>query len=527
MNRTFGLRTTPGYIVSAVIAALAGGLIASYFGSSIYGTVGVAVILALVVMLTWRGSTAPEWVRRRRHVSSRLVPVSVATRDRAAVTWDREREEATVWLEIAPATPFSITEVDADGNVGREPVDLASLERMMVQGDIVLSRISLVTLGQRMVVSTDAAETVSQIIGQTPTHTGGRTFIVVSLRLTEAHAAINSRSLRGSFVVGVHKTVLAAAARIRIMVEGQGMRARVLNSEQIEQVSNEVLAQTATAADAPSWDRLGDKGGEVVSFTPSTAAGWVEEQRQQWTSVPARRVYEALSLEHASSGRVEGKYQVSHVAQSRSGVTGISRSMGLQRIGGQQVQALSRYVPHAADYEVDVPTRPLEGRDGLPLRVWPGGLGMLVGTTRNRGQLFMRIDGGLGGALYIVGSELLAQQMIMRLSLSQASVDVRTTTGRQDRTERWSKFVSNLSSPLVTFNRQPTADVVVVDEGGERDFADTDQTVIVVSAQPPVTPPAASIVAHTGDRLLITSGNRKYEVAWTMTAQERGFFTSD
>src|SRR5699024_10197578 len=124
VNRTFGLRTTPGYIVSAVVAALAGGLIASYFGSSIYGTDGVAVILALAVMLTWRGSTAPEWVRRRRHVASRLLPLSVATRDRAAVTWDREREEATVWLEIAPATPFSITEVDADGNIGREPVDL-------------------------------------------------------------------------------------------------------------------------------------------------------------------------------------------------------------------------------------------------------------------------------------------------------------------------------------------------------------------------------------------------------------------
>lgn len=528
-TRTLGLRLTPGYVAVASLVAAAGGLAASALDTNVYGSVIVALILALVVLLTWRGSSVPDWLARRRRVAEPLRPVEVTTRDRAAVTWSADTGAATVWVEIEPSDPFAMTLVDADDNVSRDPVDMRVIESLMTQSDITLSRVSVVTLGQSVAVPTPAATMINQLIGQTPTHTGGRTFIVVALRMEDSLAAVHARATDGSVVVGTHKAVLAAAARIRIQIESAGMRAHVLSPEQAEEVSRDVLAQTSKSAKSPTWDRLGGggEGSEIVSLSPRSALGWNPDSQRAWNSVPARRVYESLSLDRLSSGTIASRYQVTFVSEGR-GLPGLSpRSMGLQRIGGQQLQALSRYVPLAVDREVDTAPRPLTGRDGVPLRAWPGGLGVYVGTTDTRDRVFMRVSGGGGEALHLVGQELLAQQFLLRLAPQQVTIDVRIGDGGGERMVRWEQFVAGLRSPLITFRSNPHADVVVVDAGYEREFEGTTQTVLVISPSQPLIPPHASIVAHSGDRLAVTSGGKQVDVAWSLTPQERDFLVVD
>src|SRR5699024_7548565 len=117
---------------------------------------------------------------RRRHVSDPYEPAQLNEQDSAGVVW--ADGAATAYLELTPKQAFSVTTVTADDVVSRPPINLRLLERLIEQNDIVLDSITVISMGYRTVLARHVVGSmVSQIIGNTPVPTGGRTFLAVKL----------------------------------------------------------------------------------------------------------------------------------------------------------------------------------------------------------------------------------------------------------------------------------------------------------------------------------------------------------
>lgn len=503
-----GFRLTPGYVMAATLAAaVVWTLSRAALDTDMLGAALLTLFAVMLIVLSWRGSTLVEWVIRRRRVSVPTPGVLVSTRDKAAVLRDPVRGTATAWLEVAPKDAFALTTVDGNDHMSHPPLDVDLLAEMMTQDDIVVSTIEIVTLGHASVVPTPTAQEISRVAGTVPTHHGGRVLLKVTVDMAQAHAAITARASRGDYAAGLSKTLLAAAARIRIRLDASGIRANLLTPAQIDELTAEVAP---FLAGTPKWGSLqGDK--VTTSFFTPTATPPAGAQ-DEWLRVGSRRTFENIILSR-ERGEVMAGYVVGYTATGTSSVADQVKGLPLRLLGGQQLQAASRFVPLVADADVVVPTLPRRS-----VRAWPGTLGTYIGRDAAGTRTFMNIEGGAGTTLHVSGSLDLGKQMLVRMSKQHLAIDVRMAS-TPEMAEEWRGLVNSLRSPLVTFNQRRNPDVVVVPAGVEIDYATSQVTVVAVGVRRPSIPPAASITS-TGSALVVTSGAEQREVRWEQTTAE-------
>lgn len=520
--RSLRLNLTPGSMVIVSLFVIAAMILSLITGIPAAATVPVAVLLVIMWRIELRGSTLTSWFQRRKFLDEVFEPVHLESRDTAGVLWDGK--VATVYVELRPKEPFALTYVSTSDRVSRAPIDLRLLERMMVQNDIVLDSISVLSVGFRTALPRNvAANAVSQVVGQTPVPVGGTSYLVIRLNMETSHAAINSRAINGSIPYGVHRSVLNAATRIRILIENQGVAANVLSRNEISDLMDQFVNTLGSAGDTVSWDGMGDEGSaRLVTFAPSP--GSTRDDQIQWLHTSSFRSFEMTRLERSMTGTVTRSYAVSFVVSGDDRSLAGLRTFGARRVNGQHKQALSRILPLVAEQPFDVARFPLKGRAGSMLEHYPGGLGTFLGTSPLHGRVFMRILGGTGEHLYLIGPDALAQMVILRLAMDQVSVDVRMTGPGMG--ETWSEFVTQLRSRLITYNRVKNPDVVVVPEGHQHSFSGTDQTVIVVCPRNPSIPPKTSIVAR-GSDLTVTTERGQVTLPWTLSSQERSYLHTE
>lgn len=516
-----GLSLTPRSLVLGSVLISIAVILAAVVGVNPLPVIALALVVWVLANITVRGSTLRERSLRRRHVSDPYEPAQLNEQDSAGVVW--ADGAATAYLELTPKQAFSVTTVTADDVVSRPPINLRLLERLIEQNDIVLDSITVISMGYRTVLARHVVGSmVSQIIGNTPVPTGGRTFLAVKLDVAASHPAITARALNQSVPFGIHRSVLAAAARIRILIEGQGSSARVLSRGQIEELTSMIVSQVGPASDNASWSRLGEgDAAKVVTFTPGGKVS--TEDQVHWMQTPALRSYETTQLSRQPNGDVTRDYAVSFVVTDEKNSLGSVGSYGLRRTNGQHKQAVSRIIPLVADQPLSLPVHPLTGKYGAPTRHYPGGLGTFIGTSVDHGKVFVRIAGGTGEALYLVGPDMLTQMVLMRLSLEQVSVDVRMTDD-PDAAVDWQRFVEGLRSPLVTFNLVHSPDVVVVPASRRDAFRGTDQTVIAVADKTPKLDTSAATIVAQGKSLVVTTAHEQISVPWSPSSQERSHF---
>lgn len=516
--RSLRVHFTPGTMVITSVLVVAAMIVALIVDFSPAIAIGIALVVALAWQIEIRGSTLGSWIRRRRYVDELYSPVHLESRDTAGVIWDGQF--ATVYVELQPKEPFALTYVSSSDKVSRAPIDLRLLERMMVQNDIVLDSISVFSVGFRTALPRNVAATaVSQVVGPTPVPVGGSTYLVIRLNMETSHAAINARAINGSIPYGVHRSVLNAAARIRILIENQGVSASVLSRNEIDELTSQIVNTVGSAADTVSWDGMGEEGSaRLVTYT--AGPGSSRDDQIQWLQTPSFRTFEMTRLERTMTGTVTRSYAVSFVVSGDDRALSGLRTFGVRRTNGQHKQALSRLLPSVAEQPFHIQRSPLRGRSGSELEHYPGGLGTFIGNSHLHGRVFMRILGGTGEHLYLIGPDILAKMMVLRLAMDQVSVDIRLTG--QEQSADWLDFVGQIRSKLITFNRVKRPEVVVVPEGHQHSFVGTDQTVLVVCPRNPAIPPKTSIVAR-GSDLTVTTERGQVTVPWTLASQERSY----
>lgn len=477
----------------------------------------VFVVAALATAVRVRSASLAELARRRRAGGvADIEPVVLSSRDGACVVWDGKKAQA--FIELRPRDTFAVTEVRPDMSVSRPPIDVNLFKDMLVQGDIVLDSIELVTVGYRAALpAREFSSTLSQVIGLTPVPTGATTLVVVSLDTESSTAAITSRALGGSIPYGVERTVLNAAARIRILIEGQGIEASILTREQVMDVTKQVLYQVGGAADAPGYHALGD--GETVdvrAFTPAASAS--AEDHVEWMTTPAWRTIQSMSISRdEQTAQVGATYTAAFVTPADDDVDTRLAGFGARPLDGQHMQVLSRVLPSVRSLDVDLPRRAVDGTFGTEFHQYPGGLGTYLGTS-GAGRVFMRIDASLGQELHVVGPHALAQTILMRLSLAQVAVDVRMTG---ELARAWQTVVSRIGSPLVTYNSNRRAGVLVIPASDAESYRNAAATRIVVHTSMPAVQPEWSIVATGRDEVTVTTPRSQKRVTWSLTPGER------
>jgi type VII secretion protein EccE len=538
-GRRFGLRLSGGYLLLFSAAVAAGILAATATGIPAAGLVGL--VAGVLLICTYDGTTWAEWLRRRRRMATAMTPVVVASSDGAAVSLalasassdatsptgvrGTGSDEAVVWMRVVPARPFHYSRVSTEsthlgassGDVTTDhpAIDLSVLEPLMTQGELMLQRIEVITEGMHSMLPTTVARSVATISGEVPAPLAGNTYLKVTMRLDDAHPAVQARAIDGDFAVGTHRAVLSAVARIRVRVEGMGLKVTVLTPEQGRQVSEEMLTWLGDSAEEPHWDHLGgDVAGGVVSVVPSTGP----DNQGDWLAVEASRTFAVSRMERGERGRLGIGYFLTY-ANHDTPVPSLARPLKLRVLRGQQIQAASQIIPAAAPEPLQLPLSPV----GSPQpAAYIGGLGVYLGTTQARHpeKVFVQVHRGTGAVLHIAGPVELAEQFLLRLSAQSVTVDVRIPdTGFGG--SMWPRFVAGMKSPNVTFDANEDADVVVVAPGGEHGM-DPAQTVIVVSAASPTYAPEGSLV-RSGDDLVLTTGPDQVRVPWVVKESEKRY----
>lgn len=518
---TIRIAYSPKTVIIGTIVVVAAYIAALFLSLPAILLAGIAAVAAVLCSLTVRGSSLWSTFARRAHVADPYRPVHIGVLDKAAALWDGT--SATVYVEVMPKDDFAVTFVDAHEEISREPIDLRLLERLMVQNDIALKHITVISAGYRNAIpNLRAGSLISEVTGSTPLSTGGSTYLAITLDTDQSHAAIGARAIKGSVPFGINKSVMAAAARIRILIEGQGISARVLTPRQVGKLTDAVYDQVGLASDHASWDRLG-KGdaAAVVTYTPSKAT---RDDQRAWLQTPAHRTFETTRLTRTESGEVVTDYTVTYVVFDESALHDIGSYGGLRRTNGQHKQIVSRLLPLVADEPVHLPQLAMAGRDESGLAQYPGGIGVFLGTHAEKGRMFMRMRSNSGEALHLIGPDILAQMVVLRMCVGETTVDVRLTDDPH-RAHAWQQFINQIASPLITFNSRRSADVIVVPDGHRQSGPRTDQTVIVASTRTPAVPPHTTVVAK-GSELVITSGSRQTTIPWSMNHAERAYLVT-
>lgn len=472
----------------------------------------VAVVGVLSVLVTVRGASMWQWRRIRSNGNSPVVFCKYGTHNAMGWTWDGAA--MSVWVEVAPGQPFALTTVSSAGEVSSKPIDLERLAKKMRQRDIVCQSIRVVTHGYRtaLPISHAATAAVSDAIGPVPVHAGGRTFAVVTVSTMGALSSIRARARDG----GIPAVATEAASRVRVELEAQGFTAKVMSEKGLRTLGDEQAAQVAPALEHIQSTRLGDQSSVKVFSVVAQGGSWSARSQHLARQIPAHRVYESLVICRESGGTLGAGYTASLVSRS-DGIVGSLKGSGLRAASGQQVGVLGQTMPPAAGPAPVIPLHPLGGED-VPV-AYPGGAGMYLGATADLGRCFVRIDPSSGQTLWLIGSQSMVHHMVLRMTLSAATINVAVSESAPGRRE-WEEFVRRVNSPLLTFGGAKAG--IVVCHGSEvARWAATGATVIAYTDRA-LGRPEFSIVESRG-KLVCTAGRNQVTVPWSMTPEERRY----
>lgn len=512
-GRLFGIRwSARGLAICAVILTLPVMSLGHVSKVVWLVTATVATCAAVSVVATFRGATFWQWRRIRREGNTAIVFGQYGSHKGAGWVWDGSAMR--VWVDVSPGQSFALTTVSAAGTISGVPIDMQRLAKKMRQRDIVCESIRLVTHGYRtaLPIGHAASAAVSDAIGPVPVHAGGRTFAVVTVSTMGALAAVRARAKDG----GIPAVAWEAASRVRVELEAQGFAAKLLSEKALRALGSEQAKQVAPALERIHSTHLGDASSAKVFSVVAQGPSWSARSQQLARQIPAHRIYENLAVVRESNGLLRAGYTASYVAQSDR----IARSLkgaGLRAASGQQVGVLAQTMPPAASPAPAIPLYSVAG-DDMPA-AHPGGAGMYLGSSAELGRCFLRIDPGTGNVLWLIGSQLMAQHMVLRLSIAAAAISV--DFGRRDDADgAWEGFVGRVNSPLLNMGAAGAG--IVVCPGAQAQRIASGGATVIAYAQHFTAAPEFSIVESKGN-LVATTGLDQVTVPWAITADERRF----
>src|SRR5699024_10470402 len=163
---------------------------------------------------------------------------------------------------------------------------------------------------------------------------------------------ITSPDSRRDYAGGPDSTLLPAAARMGSCAGVHRNHAHLLMPRRIHDLA---LGEARCLAGTTVGE--GMRGEQVTTSAFNQTANQPAGAQDEWLRVGSRRTFESIILGR-ERGEVVAGYVVGYTATGTSSVADQVKGLPLRLLGGQQLQAASRFVPLVADADVVVPTLP-------------------------------------------------------------------------------------------------------------------------------------------------------------------------
>ncbi|SKL15926.1 type VII secretion protein EccE [Mycobacteroides abscessus subsp. massiliense] len=450
---------------------------------------GIAVAIAIVAVLSYKGATAAGWIARAarflwfRHNSGAAEHrAAIPAADDAdlpgigavGVRWDGEHVVTAIALYGRPYTP---TVLAPEGAKTSDMVPLEEIAALLRQvGGLELAAVDVVSVGSR-VSGAQYSATYDEIIADRPAVALRETFLVLRLCPLECLDAMAYRET-------VPAAAAAATERIRQAVARTGCRATALTAAELDDVTSQLgggLVDERGSLDAveENWDHVRGPGGFVHCYRVSGKELSSDFVNSVW-EIQSRLTVLTVRIEQSGAGEVLVSALVRF--HSESPWTNPPQ-LNMLPVHGQAFDAVAASLPLGTRaLRVQLSRRPLHGSE---LEVPLGPSGFMMGTLRTQGgyPFLLSWSDPLKATRISVKAELdVLEPWILRATAAGARVLVYT-----DRPQAWQPIardyiqIGQLGGPV-----QVPPTMLVLDLSAGTDNVNTSaragQTVVTVSS---------------------------------------------
>lgn len=491
-----------------------------------------ALPFALLPFVVVGGRPLLDWgFTSARYLAGTVPSTGVTTEyidgDGTAVGVHRRGSMVSCVLELLP-TPGAITRLGRSTAVTDSAFDLGDLTESLVQHDISLSRIDIVSHGSRTAPGSPATDVYENLIGPLPAVSARSVWVTVTLDERKNRDAVDAR---GGGRDGVDRTITIATRRVARALEAGRVRTRTLTRSEIHAAASRMCRGTSFESLTQRWS-FAPLPGVIRTGFGIDCRGLDTETLENLWSVPASTSTVVLRMQPSPGvGGVLLSGSCGFVTRSAVPTPSIPRPVSMR---GRQREALLTSLPLAitARGYAD-PVRSIDHDHAAQLRLPTSGCGQLLGSDASGHGVAARIHGTDIGSVHVAGELYLAQQLVFRAVATGARILIRT-----DRPHAWGPLVDSLATPeRLRIDGGPhrtgtRVDLVV------HDFSDTMSTpgqvrndgvtVLTLTEQisrTPMSDPTVSIhqPGAAGDRIRVRTSASEVELVLVTVPQETAF----
>lgn len=351
--------------------------------------------------------------------------------------WDGARLITMLRIEAQPRT---VVRLSASGLLGDDMLPLAEIARCLDQFDISLSSVEVICVGARSAGTGAVARTYETILGPLPAVAQRTVWVVLRL---DPLANADAVRRRGGGPTGALRSATVATRRVANRLAARGLSATALSAAEMSQAVSQLthsapfeeLTETAHGVEhdglhhtvyriAP--EGLGAKGIAEIWSTPTVS-----------TTV-------AVRVRRTAGTEPDGQVAVTATARFVARDTpAVAASPDLLPLPGDRRRAWLFGLPRATGALAPEPAPYFGAIDALhdiPLPI--AGCGQLIGADDSGMGVALPLVGGHVHRVEIIGSPLVAKQVILRAIALGASVVVHT-----DRHDEWKPMLTYVDVP--------------------------------------------------------------------------------
>ncbi len=450
LDRVLPLRlVVPSLVVAAVFAFLVRIFVAQW-----YVPVIVAVVVVAAALTPFRRINLAAWIAREftfrwqsfRNNSSVVqhAPFDVPLPEGGVygMRWDGARLLTMLRIEAQPRT---VARLSPTALLGDDMLPLPEIARCLDQFDIRLAAIDVISTGSRSSGTGAVARAYESILGPLPAVAHRTVWVVLRLDPLANAGAVESR---GGGATGTLRAAIVATRRVANRLAARGLSAAVLSAAEITQAVGQLTNGVPTDELTETPHSLVHDDIHHTSYRMTPAALEPRGIAEIWSTptVATTVTVRMQRADHGEHGRSAQPAPIAVTATARFTTRDAPvdlRSAGLRPLPGKQRRALLFSLPVGAG----VPTLPLQrylgepdALDDVPMPI--AGCGQLIGADESGQGVALPLVGRHVHRVEIIGSPLVAKQVILRAIALDASVVVHTT-----RHDEWRPMLEYVDTP--------------------------------------------------------------------------------
>ncbi|SUA41825.1 Type VII secretion system protein EccE1 [Nocardia africana] len=357
--------------------------------------------------------------------------------------WDGDRLITMLRIDAQPRT---VTRLSPSGLLGDDMLPLAEIARCLDQFDIRLAAIDVISTGARSAGTGAVARAYESILGPLPAVAHRTVWVVLRLDPLANAAAVDRR---GGGAEGTLRSAVVATRRVANRLAARGLSAVALSATEMNQAVAQLTLGAAPEDFEETTDSVVHNGFHHTTYRMTPEALGSRGIAEVWstptvTSTITVRLQRVPGAGPTTAATTDASIAVTATARfaTRDAPCRV-RTAGLIPLPGKQRRALLFSLPLGTG----VPALPLDSYlgppdalDRVPMPI--AGCGQLIGADNSGQGVALPLVSRHVRRVEVIGSPLVAKQVILRAIALGASVVVHT-----NRHDEWRPMVGYVDMP--------------------------------------------------------------------------------